>query len=565
MALSVSHQPPPPGKPVDASLRGFLASNSDIVTRIIKPVHMADIGALSAQSDQPIVFENIVEKPGFRLCDILVKTRRAQARALGTTPENYLRTLAYRLRQPPRGLKPVKSGPVKEVVKLHNEADWTELPIPFHKDKDSAPYVTAMNIIRDPETGFYNSCHAGTHAVGPRRGLISFVTPHSHVIMGKYREMGRDEMPIAFVFGVPPAYEIMANFSGLHMDAWGEMEMVGTIMDRDIEMVPCETLEINVPAEAEIVVEGHVNLKEKFKVGDVTSPSMYNLPHYENLPEVEITAITMRGDRPIYRNHQTCPDTDHQPLPRLCHEAVLYNRLSEIGLAVKDVRFPTWGAALSCIIPLLAIMNDGYVQHLRVAATAALGMKYLSREDSHVLGIYGSGGMAKFFPLTAKVARPIERIQVYSPNRQRLEAYLELMKPKVNCEIVLMDNAQKVAQGADILASCTTSMEPVTQPDWIRPGMHLNSVTPWEFSPEVCAKIDAAGILVRRTPPSAKGLIDDGFGMKLHVLSWIAGTPEERAKVPTGPLSENRYVDARYSRLLRLDDRPNLFQGPSAR
>src|SRR5262249_51287549 len=103
---------------------------------------------------------DIVEKPGFRLCDILVKTRRAQARALGTSPENYLRTLAYRLRQPARGLKIVKTGPVKEVVKLHNEADWTELPIPFHKDKDASPYITAMNIIRDPETGFYNSCHA---------------------------------------------------------------------------------------------------------------------------------------------------------------------------------------------------------------------------------------------------------------------------------------------------------------------------------------------------------------------------------------------------------------------
>jgi ornithine cyclodeaminase/alanine dehydrogenase-like protein (mu-crystallin family) len=194
---------------------------------------------------------------------------------------------------------------------------------------------------------------------------------------------------------------------------------------------------------------------------------------------------------------------------------------------------------------LLAIMNDGYVQHLRVAATAALGMKYLSREDSHVMGIYGSGGMAKFFPLTAKVARRIERIQVYSPNRARLEAYLELMKPKMNCEMVLADNLEKVAQGADILASCTTSMEPVPQADWIRPGMHLNSVTPWEFSPDVCAKIDAAGILVRRTPPSAKGLIDDGFGIKLHVMSWIAGTEAERAKVPVGPRSENRYVNAR--------------------
>ena len=67
MALSVSHRPPPPAKPLDASLRGYLASNADIVTRIAKPVHMENIGALSAQSDQPILFENIVDKPGFRL------------------------------------------------------------------------------------------------------------------------------------------------------------------------------------------------------------------------------------------------------------------------------------------------------------------------------------------------------------------------------------------------------------------------------------------------------------------------------------------------------------------
>ena len=335
---------------IDASLREYLQTNADIVTRITKAVRIDDIGALSAQSDQPILFENIVEKPGFRLTDILVKNRRSQARAIGVEPKDYLKTLAYRLRQPPRGFKNVKSGPVKEVIKIGADADWTQLPIPFHKDKDDAPYVTAMNIIKDPETGFYNSCHAGTHAVGPRRGLVSFVTPHSHAIMKKYRDMGAEYMPIAFVIGVPPAYEIMANFSGLHMDSWGEMEMVGTIMDRDVEMVPCETLDLTVPAEAEIIVEGRIKLNGRTRVGEVTSPSMYHLPHYEDLPEVEITAITMRGDRPIYRNHQTTPATDHQPLPRLCHEAVLYNRLTEMGVDVKDVRFPTWGAALSCIL-----------------------------------------------------------------------------------------------------------------------------------------------------------------------------------------------------------------------
>ncbi len=72
---------------LDASLRGYLETNADIVTRITKPVRIDDVGALSAQSDQPILFENIVEKPGFRLCDILVKNRRSQARAIGVEPK----------------------------------------------------------------------------------------------------------------------------------------------------------------------------------------------------------------------------------------------------------------------------------------------------------------------------------------------------------------------------------------------------------------------------------------------------------------------------------------------
>lgn len=351
MALSVSHLPPrSPDKPLDDSLRGYLETNADIVLKITKPVSIEDVGALSAQAEQPILFENIIEKPGFRLCDILVKSRRLQARALGTRAEDYLRTLAYRLRKPPRPFRHVKSGPVKEVIRLGKDVDWLTLPIPRHKPKDQWPYVTAMNIVRDPETGFYNSSHAGTYAVGPRRGLISFATPHTHLIIRKYREMGMDHMPIAIVFGLPPAYEIMGNFSGLHMDMWGEMEMVGTIMERDVEMVPCETIDISVPAQAEIVVEARVNLKDAFPVGDVTSPTMYHLPHHEKVPEIEVTAVTMRGDRPIYRNHQTCPQTDHQTLPRLCHEAVLYNRLTEMGLTVHDVRFPTWGAALSCVL-----------------------------------------------------------------------------------------------------------------------------------------------------------------------------------------------------------------------
>ena len=352
--------PPPAGTPLDRDLRGYLETNRDLVTCIRKPVSIVDIGALSAQSETPVVFENISEYPGFRVCDMLVRNRRTQARALGVASEDYLETLAYRLRKPPRPFVQVPTGPVKEVKWLGGEASLTRLPIPYHKEKDTYPYLTAMNVLRDPETGFYNSSHAGTTVVGAQRGLVSFVTPHSNRIIQKYLQRGVDRMPIAIIAGVPPAYEIMANFSGLHMDMWGEMEMTGAIMDQDIEMTPCETIELNVPAHAEMVIEGFINLKERFRVGDVTSPSMYNLPHYESVPELRVTAITMRADRPIYRNHQTCPDTDHQALPRLCHEAVVFNRLREMGLDVKDVRFPAWGGALSCILQF-AYPREGFV------------------------------------------------------------------------------------------------------------------------------------------------------------------------------------------------------------
>ena len=103
---------------LDIDLRGYLETNSDIVTVIKKPVAIDDIGALSAQSEGPILFETIKEYPGFRLCDMLVKHRWSQCRALGVSEEAYLPTLAQRLRKPPRGFVDVADGPVKEVKLL---------------------------------------------------------------------------------------------------------------------------------------------------------------------------------------------------------------------------------------------------------------------------------------------------------------------------------------------------------------------------------------------------------------------------------------------------------------
>ena len=80
---------PTHNRPLDKDLRGYLETNDDILTRITKPVSIEDIGALSAQSEGPILFENIKEFPNFRMCDILVKHRWSQCRALGVPPTRY--------------------------------------------------------------------------------------------------------------------------------------------------------------------------------------------------------------------------------------------------------------------------------------------------------------------------------------------------------------------------------------------------------------------------------------------------------------------------------------------
>jgi ornithine cyclodeaminase/alanine dehydrogenase-like protein (mu-crystallin family) len=196
------------------------------------------------------------------------------------------------------------------------------------------------------------------------------------------------------------------------------------------------------------------------------------------------------------------------------------------------------------IAQLLAIMNDGFVQHLRVAASAALGMRYLSKPESAVMSVIGTGGMAHAFPLAASVVRPIEVVKVYSPNRDHVRAYCQEMETQFNGQIQPMGSAEDAARDVDILSLCTTSMQPVVGPESIGPGLHLTNVTPEELSPQVCAMIEVGGVLVRRTPMDISGFVDADFAFLSDVMAYADGQPEERRSVPVGARSSNRYPNA---------------------
>jgi alanine dehydrogenase len=124
----------------------------------------------------------------------------------------------------------------------------------------------------------------------------------------------------------------------------------------------------------------------------------------------------------------------------------------------------------------LALINDGYLQHLRVAADGAIGAKIMARKNAEVLGMLGSGGMARSHVESLLRVRDIKRIQVYSPTKANREKYAVDMHEKYGVEVVVMDNPRDVYRGADILAGCTDSAVPVVQGEYLEPGMHVIAV-----------------------------------------------------------------------------------------
>lgn len=182
----------------------------------------------------------------------------------------------------------------------------------------------------------------------------------------------------------------------------------------------------------------------------------------------------------------------------------------------------------------LAIMNDGYLQHMRVGACAGLGTKYLSRQNSKVLGMLGSGGMARTYAMAICEVRPIKRIQVFSPTKANREKYAREMEEKLAVEVQAVDSPQNAVEGMDIVALTTDSLIPVIKADWLEAGMHITNVRNNEAGPDVLKRADVIARLGTSTLPSDRALLEAVTGSD-GMLGYFAGTAEERKKIPASP------------------------------
>jgi ornithine cyclodeaminase/alanine dehydrogenase-like protein (mu-crystallin family) len=150
----------------------------------------------------------------------------------------------------------------------------------------------------------------------------------------------------------------------------------------------------------------------------------------------------------------------------------------------------------------LAIINDGIIQHIRVAATAGIAAKYLARPDSETLAILGSGGMARTHAAALCAVRPIKHIRVFSPTPSHREKFAEEMRAKLEIDTQAVDAPHRAIENADIVAACTDSKLPVFQEVWVKPGMHLTRVLPAEFGSWIDSKAD---VIIRHLKAQPSG------------------------------------------------------------
>lgn len=179
----------------------------------------------------------------------------------------------------------------------------------------------------------------------------------------------------------------------------------------------------------------------------------------------------------------------------------------------------------------LAVINDGILQHFRVGGGAGLGVKYLSRTDSSVVGIIGSGGMARTYLEAFAEVRELKRVKVYSRSRERREAYAKEMEAKLGIPIEPMNNPEAVVRGSDIVSTCTDSIVPVLRnPEWIEPGMHVTNLDIREFAEErVYERFDVTVRLGDQTLPNRDS---DAEFRPFHFAGYAAGQPGELARIP---------------------------------
>ena len=319
---------------------------------------------LQQQNKFPAVLFERVKGSNLPVLSNVFANRKRLALALGVDEAKLLEEYMRR-EDTPISPRRVATGPVKEVVQRGEEVDLTELPIITHCEKDAGPYITAgVLIIKDPDTKTYDTGIFRLQLKGKRKlGLcLGAYSKAMHII--RKNEVRSLPTEVAIFIGHHPAC-ILASQTKVPLGV-DELSVMSSVLGEPLEITECETVDLEVPAHAEIVIEGVVPPRVREPEGPFGEYTWYYGPQRES-HVVEVRAVTRRDDAIYFDIFSAHPD--HNMCAVLARESVVYKRVKMSVPTLKAVCLPLSGACRHTVYVSIKKEYDGQG---RIAALAAL-------------------------------------------------------------------------------------------------------------------------------------------------------------------------------------------------
>lgn len=351
-----------------------------VVEREIDPRYEASaiVEKLEKENRFPLVFFKNIRGSKIPLVINLGATYERLALSLGSSSvPQMVKDLALRERHPlPVKEISAKDAPCKQIILKGADADLDLLPVLTHNEGDAGAYVNAAAMIcKQRGTGAINVGIYRHQKQGKRQlGLMINPTNHASYVRAEYEDHN-EPMEVALVIGHHPALNMAAVSKQAGVGS--ELEIAGAFLGEPLEIVKAETVDLIVPAHAEIVIEGIVPPKKRQYEGPFGEWPHYYYKEGEQ-PFIEVTAITMRKN-PIYQSIHSA-HFEHNIIGAAPRLGSLFKRVQEVVPSTTAVNLPLSGAARShCYISvkkraegdpkqaaLAALVTDPSIKHVIV-------------------------------------------------------------------------------------------------------------------------------------------------------------------------------------------------------
>ena len=322
-----------------------------------------ELAALGKKADgKHALLFNHVHGAGMPVVTGIAGSRGMFAQALGVPVHKLVETFAAAQANPRECvLIDGDNAPVQE--RVTDKVDLRTLPIPVHHEKDGGPYITAgVLVAKDPVTGTRNLSIHRLQVLSPNRLGILILPRHlSHF----FREAEQRNAPleVAIIIGLDPI--LLLASQAIAPLGFDEYLIASALYDRPLELVKCTTVDLEVPAQAELVLEGRLVPHAREMEGPFGEYPKYYGPASLK-PVIELTAMTTRR-QPVYQTI-VAATMEHMLLGAIPREGGMLQVIRNTVPNVREVHLTPGGTCRYHAVVSVDKQNEGEAKNIMFAA-----------------------------------------------------------------------------------------------------------------------------------------------------------------------------------------------------